>query len=114
MQLRIGGLSPDTVNEDLILLFTNLAVYEFVTVIRDIISGKSKGYAIAKIPDNESAQEAINKLNGSLVKGSRITVSQMPETIPGEMEFREWLADNAITVLKEIGLRPGQTILDFG
>jgi 2-polyprenyl-3-methyl-5-hydroxy-6-metoxy-1,4-benzoquinol methylase len=114
MQLRIAGLSPDTVSEDLIPLFRNLAVFEFVTVIRDIISGKSKGYAIVKIPNDQAAQEAINKLNGNLVKGNRIAVSQMPETMPGEMEFREWLADNAVTVLKEIGLRAGQTILDFG
>jgi len=114
MQLRIGGLSPDTVNEDLMPLFTNLGVYEFVTVIRDIASGKSKGYAIVKMPGNQAAQEAIDKLSGSFVKGSRISVSQMPETIPGEMEFREWLVDNAELVLREIGLKAGQSILDFG
>ena len=114
MQLRIGGLSPDTVSEDLIPFITNLGVFEFVTVIRDVASGKSKGYAIVKIPDNESAQEAINKLNGSFIKGSRISVSQMPETIPGEMEYREWLADNAGTVLRTVGLRAKHTILDFG
>jgi len=114
MQLRIGGLSPDTLNEDLIPLFTNLGVYEFVTVIRDITSGRSKGYAIAKMPDSKAAQEVINQLNGSFIKGSRITVSQMPETIPGEMEFREWLIDNAEIVLRKAGLRAGQTILDFG
>jgi SAM-dependent methyltransferase len=114
MQLRIARLSPDTVNEDLIPLFTNSGVCEFVTVIRDIISGKSKGYAIIKMPDNQAAQEAINKLNGSLVKGSRIMVTRMPDTIPGEMEFREWLAENAGMVLKKVGLKAGQTILDFG
>ena len=114
MQLRIGGLSPDTVSEDLIPFITNLGVFEFVTVIRDVASGKSKGYAIVKIPDNESAQEAINKLNGSFIKGSRISVSLMSETIPGEMEYREWLAYNAGTVLRTVGLRAKHTILDFG
>jgi len=114
MQLRIAGLSPDTVNEDLIPLFTTIGIVEFVTVIKDITSGKSKGYAIVKISDTRAGQEAINKLNGSFIKGSRITISQMPETMPGEMEFREWLADNASMVLREVGLRVGQTILDFG
>lgn len=114
MQLRIGGLSPDTINDDLIPLFRNIAGFEFVTVIRDIISGKSKGFAIVRITNDEIAKKAIAKLDGSLVKGSRITVFQMPETMPGEMEFREWFADNAIILLKKIGLRAGQTILDFG
>ena len=105
MQLRIGGLSPDTSNEDLMPLLNNLGVSEGVTVVRDIKTGKSRGYAVVKITDKQVAQEAIDKLNGSLVKGSRITASRMPETLPGEIEFREWLADNAIAVLKEIGLK---------
>jgi len=114
VQLRIAGLSPDTVDEDVMPLFTTIGKVEFVTVIRDITSGKSKGYAIVKVSDNRAAMEAINKLNGSFIKGSQIAVTQMPETMPGEMEFREWLADNAGMILREIGLRPGQTILDFG
>lgn len=114
MQMRIAGLSPDTKNEDLIPLFTTISVVEFVTVIRDITSGKSKGYAIVKIPDDQAGREAINRLNGSLVKGSKITISQMPETLPGEMEFREWLSDNASWILREVGLKARQTVLDFG
>lgn len=114
MQLRIAGLSLDTVNEDLMPLFTTIGIVEFVTVIRDIISRRSKGYAIVRMLDDQAGQESINKLNGSFVKGRRIIVSQMPETIPGEMEFREWLIDNACMVLRKVGLRAGQTILDFG
>ncbi len=114
MQLRVSGLSLDTVNEDLMPLFSTFGTVELITVIRNILSGKSKGYAIVWIPDSRVAMEAISKLNGSTVKGNRITVSRMPEIMPGEMEFREWLADNAISALREIGLREGQTILDFG
>lgn len=114
MQLRISGLSPDTVDEDVMPLLATIGRVEFITVIRDITTGKSKGYAIALMPDDRAAREAIDKLNGSSVKGSRISVSQMPETLPGEMEFREWLVDNADRVLRKVGLRAGQTILDFG
>jgi 2-polyprenyl-3-methyl-5-hydroxy-6-metoxy-1,4-benzoquinol methylase len=114
MQLRVSGLSLDTVNEDLMPLFSAIGTVELITVIRDIISGKSKGYAIVWIPNNRVAMEGVSKLNGTIIKGSQITVSRMPEIMPGEMEFREWLADNANTVLREIGLREGQTILDYG
>jgi len=113
MQLRVSGLSLDTVNEDLMPLFSAIGTVELITVIRDIISAKSKGYAIVWIPDNQAAMEAVSKLNGTVIRQNKITVSRMPEIMPGEMEFREWLADNANTVLREIGLREGQTILDY-
>lgn len=114
MQLRIGGLSDDTANEDLSPLFRNIGTVELITVIREMATGKSKGYAIAWLPDDRAAATAVEKLNGVTVKGSRITVSRVPEIRPGEMEFREWLADNAITVLRKVGLKAGQTVLDFG
>ena len=114
MQIRISGLSIDTVSEDLFHLFSTIGTIEMITVISDIFSGRSKGYAIAWIPDSRVALQAIIELNGAVIKGNRITVSQLPETMPREMEFREWLVDNASTVLREIGLREGQTILDYG
>ncbi len=41
-------------------------------------------------------------------------VTRMPETLPGEMEFREWLREHADEVLKSVGVRKGQTVLDYG
>jgi hypothetical protein len=52
MQLRIAGVSPDTRNEDSTPLFTKIEVVEFVSIIREVISGKSEGYAIAKPSDD--------------------------------------------------------------
>jgi SAM-dependent methyltransferase len=114
MQLRVGGIPDDTSEEDLLRLFSAFGAIDSVTVIRGIVTGKSKGYAVIRIPDSQAAVEAISKLAGTTLKGKQITVSRMPDTLPGEMEFREWLADNALEILRKIGLRPGQRVLDYG
>jgi len=60
------------------------------------------------------AADAIKSLNGFKIGDGQIKVSRMHETLPGEMEFREWLRDNAFEVLTNIGLKSNQEVLDFG
>jgi hypothetical protein len=42
-----------------------------------------------------------------------IVVRRMPETLPGEMEFREWPIEHS-EVLIHVGVREAQTVLDYG
>ena len=49
-----------------------------------------------------------------MLRSSQIAVGKMPETLPGEMEFREWLADNAFEMFQKVGISQGQTVLDYG
>ena len=60
------------------------------------------------------AEEAIKQLNGTILRDRRIVVTKMPETLPGELQFREWLRENAFEVLGKVGVRRGQTVLDYG
>jgi SAM-dependent methyltransferase len=114
MQLYIGGLSVNTVEDEVIALFSKIGTVESVRVIRDIASGKSRGFAIVRMPNNTEGEEAIKKLNGLMLADRQVLVARMHETLPGEMEFREWLRDNAYEVLERIGVRLNQTVLDFG
>lgn len=114
MQLHIGGLSRDITEADVKELFSRVCPVQSVTLIRDIESGKSRGFAIVKILSEANGEEAIRQLNGSTLQRVKITVGRMPETLPGEMEFREWLAEHTSDVLKNVGVREGQTILDYG
>jgi tRNA A58 N-methylase Trm61 len=114
MQLRVGGLSEDTTEADIEKAFSSVCPLRLVKVIKDIESGKSRGFAIVKIPTEEKGEEAINNLNGTTLRGSSISVRRMPETLPGEMEFREWLTDHAAEVLVHIGVSQAQTVLDYG
>ncbi len=114
MQLYIGGLSGDTTDKDIIVLFSKVGMVESARVIRDISSGKSRGFALVSMPNKSEGDEAIKKLNGLMLTGRQIQVTRMHETLPGEMEFREWLRDNAGEVLKRIGVKSAQVVLDYG
>ncbi|HXZ30619.1 MAG TPA: methyltransferase domain-containing protein [Dehalococcoidia bacterium] len=114
MQLYVGNLSADTTEVDVEGLFSDIYLPPVVTIIRDIDSGKSKGFAIVKIQNQEKGEEAIRRLNGITLWGRNIVVRRMPETLPGEMELREWLAEHASEVLKHIGVKQAQTVLDYG
>ena len=114
MQLYIGGLSDNTTEDELGMLFYKIGTVESVRIIRDIGSGKSKGFAVARMPNDAEGEEAIKKLNGLTLADRQVLVTRMHETLPGEMEFREWLGDNAHEILERIGIRSGQTVLDFG
>jgi len=114
MQLFIGGLSEDTTEDEVNELFSKISQVESVAIIKDINSGKSKGFGIVKVLSSEKGEEAITKLNGTMLRNRQIVVTRMPETLPGEMEFREWLRENASQVLTKVGVREGQTVLDYG
>lgn len=114
MQLHVGGLSDDLNEDELRGLFAKFGTIELFKIIRDIVSGVSKGFAIVRMPVDAEAEEAIKELNGLNLGDNRITVSRMHETLPGEMQFREWLRDNAREVLLGIGVKYGQTVLDYG
>jgi SAM-dependent methyltransferase len=114
MQLYVGGLSEDTTEVDIEKAFSRVYPLRLVKVIRDIESGKSRGFAIVKIPTEEKGEEAIRSLNGTTLRGKNILVRRMPETLPGEMEFREWLTNHALEVLAHVGVSEAQTVLDYG
>ena len=114
MQLYIGGLSDNTTEDEVVALFSKIGTAESVRVIRDIGSGKSRGFARVRMTNNTEGEEAIKKLNGLKLADRQVLVARMHETLPGEMEFREWLRDNAHEVLERIGVRSAQTVLDFG
>jgi len=114
MQLYISGLSYNFTENELMELFSKIGTVKSAKVIRDINSGRSKGFAIVKMPINTEAEEAIKRLNSLILGDKQILVTRMHETLPGEMEFREWLRDNKYEVLRRTGVRQKQTVLDFG
>jgi len=114
MQLYVGGLSDDTTEVDVEKVFPEVCLPQSVTIIRDIESGKSRGFAIVKILSEEDGAEAIRQLNGTILRGRNIMVRRTPETLPGEMEFREWLTEHASEALMHVGVSQAQTVLDYG
>lgn len=114
MQIYIHGLSDEIEEKDIMPLFAGAGSLGSVKVIRDIVSGKSSGFALVTVNDDTEGQEVIERLNGNLLKGGKLTVFKIHDTLPGEMEFREWLSHNAGEVLRKVGVTPSQTIVDYG
>ena len=114
MQLYVGGLSDETTEADVEGVFPGVCLPQSVAIIRDIDSGKSRGFAIVKVLSEKEGEEAIRQLNGTMLRGRNIVVRRMPETLPGEMEFRDWLIEHASEVLRHVGVSQAQTVLDYG
>ena len=114
MQLYVGGLADYTIDDELNKLFSRVGAVESVTVIRDLDSGTSKGFATVRMSDDIEGEEAIKQLDGTILGGRQISVSKMPETLPGEMEFREWLTEHAHEVLENVGVKKELVVLDYG
>ena len=114
MQLRVGGLADDTSEAELNELFSKIGTVGSVIIVKDISTGKSRGFGMVKMPNSTQADEAIKKLDGTTLGNRQIAVAKMPETLPGEMEFREWLMENAFEVFQKVGISQGQTVLDYG
>jgi SAM-dependent methyltransferase len=114
MQLFIGGLSDNTTEDELRGLFSEIDGVESVTIVRDLSTGRSRGFGMVTIASDAKGEEATKRLNGITVGWKEIMVTRMPETLPGEMEFREWLREHADEALKIVGVKKGQAILDYG
>lgn len=72
----MGGLSYSVDDDGLRELFTPFGTVNFVKVIRDFHSGRSKGFGFVEMSTPEEAKEAIDALHGSIHERRTITVSE--------------------------------------
>lgn len=75
MKLYVGNL-PYSIDEDgLKDLFAGFEVSE-ATIIKDKMSGRSKGFGFVTIQDDESAKKAVSEMNGKDIEGRELKVSE--------------------------------------
>jgi len=65
VQLRVGGLADDTSEAELNELFSKIGTVGSVIIVKDISTGKSRGFGMVKMPNSTQADEAIKKLDGT-------------------------------------------------
>ena len=76
MNIYLGNLSK-TINEDQIRqAFGALGDVGEVKLIRDRFSNEIRGFGFVEMPSKKQAQEAIDKLNGSVLDGRNIVVNE--------------------------------------
>ena len=82
-KLFVGSLSFEISDFDLEDLFKQHGEVVSAKVIVDRMSGRSRGFGFVEMSSDESAQKAIDALNGTEVKGRPINVSIAKEREEG-------------------------------
>jgi cold-inducible RNA-binding protein len=75
-KLYVGNLPYDTSEQDLQTLFSGAGTVETVSVMRDMATGRGRGFAFVEMASEEDAQAAINQLNASDLGGRSLTVNE--------------------------------------
>ncbi len=74
-KLYVGNLPYSTVDADLENLFSQAGNVKSAQVIKDRVSGRSKGFGFVEMSSPDEAQSAINKFNGQDFNGRALTVN---------------------------------------
>ena len=75
-KLYVGNLPYDTAEQDLESLFASAGTVESVNVIRDMATGRARGFAFVEMASDEDAQNAITTLNSYQLGGRALTVNE--------------------------------------
>jgi RNA recognition motif-containing protein len=76
MNIYVGNMSYNVTEEDLKQAFKSFGEVESVRIIRDMYSGRSKGFGFVEMPGKSEAQSAIESLNGKELMGRTVKVNE--------------------------------------
>ena len=76
MKLYVGNLPYSTTEESLSTTFSEFGEVVSASVIKDKLTGRSKGFAFVEMADSDGGQSAIDGMNGKPFAGRNITVSE--------------------------------------
>jgi RNA recognition motif-containing protein len=79
LKLFVGNLSFETADEDLKEAFSSAGTCVTASVIKDRLTGKSRGFGFVEMSSDEEAKRAIAELNGRDLKGRAISVNEARE-----------------------------------
>ena len=68
-RLYVGNLPYKTTDEDLNTLFSQAGAVDNVRVMRDMATGRARGFAFVEMANDEAAQKAISQLHGHALEG---------------------------------------------
>jgi RNA recognition motif-containing protein len=88
MNIYVGNLSWSMTDEDLTNLFTAYGTVTSGKILKDKMSGRSKGFGFVEMEDDEAAKTAIANLNETEVMGRKIIVNESQPRPEGEYKKR--------------------------
>lgn len=75
-KLFVGNLPYETMEQDLEALFAQAGQVETVSVMRDRMTGRARGFAFVEMASDDDAQKAIAQLHGHQLGGRALTVNE--------------------------------------
>src|SRR5580765_8026137 len=75
-RLYVGNLPYETGENDLQDLFARAGTVETVKVMRDMATGRARGFAFVEMASDEEAQKAITELHEYQLGGRSLTVNE--------------------------------------
>jgi cold-inducible RNA-binding protein len=75
-KLFVGNLPYETGESELKELFSRAGAVEKVTVMRDMTTGRARGFGFVEMGSDADAQKAINELNDYQLGGRGLTVNE--------------------------------------
>src|SRR4051794_12041645 len=83
-KLYVGNLPYDTSEAQLQELFSQAGGVETVKVMRDMATGRARGFAFVEMASSDDAQAAINQFNDYSLGGRNLAVNEArPKTNDG-------------------------------
>lgn len=75
-KLYVGNLPYETAEQDLQELFASAGTVETVNVMKDMATGRGRGFGFVEMATDEEAQNAIRQLNDFQYGGRNLTVNE--------------------------------------
>jgi cold-inducible RNA-binding protein len=83
-KLYVGNLPYEAGETELTELFARAGTVETVTVMRDMATGRARGFGFVEMGSDDEAQKAITELNEYQMGGRALTVNEArPKTTSG-------------------------------
>jgi RNA recognition motif-containing protein len=76
MNIYVGNLSFDVVEENLQTAFAAFGQVSSATIVKDKYSGQPRGFGFVEMPDQNEARTAIASLNGKELNGRQMNVNE--------------------------------------
>jgi len=81
-KLFVGNLPYETTEQELEGLFAQAGDVASVTVVRDRMTGRARGFAFVEMADDDAAQKAMTQFNGHQLGGRALTVNEARPEVP--------------------------------
>lgn len=88
MNIYVGSLSYEVTEEELQKAFEVFGHVESAKVIKDMYTGRPRGFGFVEMPDEAEAQSAIDGLNDKDLKGRTLKVNMARSRSGGHREGR--------------------------